>query len=444
MLQLPEEAVRNLAVLLLKIDDVRRDALEEFDAGAKRLEEALLLGADGLLDVGLLPRQLVERPAHLLLQRLDERVQKRLAEAERLVPVAHGAAQDSADDVATAHVARHHAVGDGEGDGANVVGDDAEGDAHPLPLLGVVGVHVVVAADGVAGRGIGHGLQERGEEVGVVRRAHALQDRHDALKAHARVHVLIGQRLEAAVRLRVVLDEDQVPDLHHLRVVLVDQVAPRHRVALSLRTQVDVHLRARAARPRVAHHPEVLLRRFVQNLLFRNGRLVEPPLVRLLVGVQSQFVVARVHRCVHPVRLQPPPIHQELPGPADGLGLEVVAEAPVAEHLEEGVVVRVVPHLLQVVVLAGHAEALLRVDGAVVRALSGAEKDVLELVHPGVREEQGTVALRHEGRTRDDLVGFLLKEAQELFADLLGGALNVGRSLEMSLHAGRIVRCSCG
>ena len=32
--------------------------------------------------------------------------------------------------------------------------------------------------------------------------------------------------------------------------------------------------------------------------------------------------------------------------------LEVVAKRPVAEHLEHGVVVRIVSHLLQVVVLA--------------------------------------------------------------------------------------------
>ena len=41
--------------------------------------------------------------------------------------VARGAAQDAAQDVAAAFVARHDAVGDQEGQRARVVGDDAEG-----------------------------------------------------------------------------------------------------------------------------------------------------------------------------------------------------------------------------------------------------------------------------------------------------------------------------
>ena len=47
---------------------------------------------------------------------------------------------------------------------------------------------------------------------------------------------------------------------------------------------------------------------------------------------------------------------QEVPRPVDGVALEVVAEAPVAEHLEEGVVPWRPADLLEVVVLAGHAQ----------------------------------------------------------------------------------------
>jgi hypothetical protein len=49
----------------------------------------------------------------------------------------------------------------------------------------------------------------------------------------------------------------------------------------------------------------------------------------------------------------------ELPGEADRVTLEIVAEREVAEHLEEGVVPGGVPHLLEVVVLAAGAHALL-------------------------------------------------------------------------------------
>ena len=79
---------------------------------------------------------------------------------------------------------------------------------------------------------------------------------------------------------------------------------------------------------------------------------------------------------------------QELPGPVDRLALEVVAEAPVAEHLEEGVVARRAADLLEVVVLAGDAQAALVVDRPAVRARLGAGQDVLELDHARVREQE--------------------------------------------------------
>jgi hypothetical protein len=46
--------------------------------------------------------------------------------------------------------------------------------------------------------------------------------------------------------------------------------------------------------------------------------------------------------------------------------LEVIAEAPVAEHLEHRVVVRVDAHFLQVVVLPRNTQALLRIGDALV------------------------------------------------------------------------------
>src|SRR3989304_5471133 len=91
---------------------------------------------------------------------------------------------------------------------------------------------------------------------------------------------------------------------------------------------------------------------------------------------------------------------QELPGPVDRLALEVVAEAPVAEHPEEGVVATGSPHFLEVVVLAGHAQDALHVHGPLVGARLDAGEDVLELDHARVREEQRLVAGRDEAGGR--------------------------------------------
>ena len=61
-----------------------------------------------------------------------------------------------------------------------------------------------------------------------------------------------------------------------------------------------------------------------------------------------------------------PDFREQFPRPGDRFLLEVVAEGPVAEHLEEGVVVGVLADVVEVVVLAAGADALLRVGGPLV------------------------------------------------------------------------------
>ena len=103
---------------------------------------------------------------------------------------------------------------------------------------------------------------------------------------------------------------------------------------------------------------------------------------------------------------------EELPGEVDGLALEVVAEAEVAEHLEEGVVAGGVADVLEVVVLAAGAHAALGAGGARVVALVAAEEDVLELHHAGVGEEQRRVVARDERGTRDDAVALARRSSR--------------------------------
>src|SRR6185295_16845490 len=87
-----------------------------------------------------------------------------------------------------------------------------------------------------------------------------------------------------------------------------------------------------------------------------------------------------------------------LPGVLDRLLLEVVPKGEVAEHLEEGVVARGVAHLLQVVVLAAGADALLAGDGPLIIAAFQPLKHTLELHHARVREQQRRVVGRHKRR----------------------------------------------
>ena len=198
------------------------------------------------------------------------------------------------------------------------------------------------------------------------------------------------QRLQRAALLAVELDEHQVPDLQHIGVAavhLLGGVAPTD--------AIEVDLAARAAGTRLAHLPEVVLHVAGNHVIFRQE--LAPQRARLEVGFQSRFLVAAEVRGVQTILGQAVHAGEQFPRPLDRLLLEVVAEAPVAQHLEERVVIHVAAHILEVVVLAAGADALLRVHGPRVRTRSATQENILELVHACVGEQQGGVVQRHHG-----------------------------------------------
>ena len=74
--------------------------------------------------------------------------------------------------------------------------------------------------------------------------------------------------------------------------------------------------------------------------------------------------------------------------------------------------------VLEVVVLARDAQALLHRDRAPRLRLAGAQEVVLELHHAGVGEEQRRVAVRHQRRRRPHAVAAGGEEVEEALADL--------------------------
>ena len=68
-----------------------------------------------------------ENVAHCVSEYVHEPIKERLLEAE-VRSIAHGTAQDAAQNVVPVFVAGLDAVGDGEAQGADMVGDDAESD----------------------------------------------------------------------------------------------------------------------------------------------------------------------------------------------------------------------------------------------------------------------------------------------------------------------------
>jgi len=89
---------------------------------------------------------------------------------------------------------------------------------------------------------------------------------------------------------------------------------------------VEEELRARAARAGVAHLPEVVVAEALDPL-GGDAHDVAPDLLGLVIGLE--------HRDPYPVAVDAQDLGDQLPGERDCVGLEVVAEAEVAQHLEE-------------------------------------------------------------------------------------------------------------
>ena len=170
-----------------------------------------------------------------------------------------------------------------------------------------------------------------------------------------------GQRRKTAVRIRIELDENQVPDFHAQRTPGIDQCPAR----VACRGQVHMQFRTRAARTGLSHHPEIVLLVAVDDVHLRvqpgRAELLRPETPRLFVAFGRIAGGRIVNRGVEPLRREFPSPDDQLPCPFDRFFFEIVAERPVPEHLEKGVVVGIEPHILEVVVLAAGTDALLGV-----------------------------------------------------------------------------------
>jgi len=222
---------------------------------------------------------------------------------------------------------------------------------------------------------------------------HPLHDGRQAFQPHAGVDRGARQRVQRTLAVAVVLHEDQVPDLDKAVTVLFRRTGW---AAGHLRSVVIEDLRARAARAGVAHRPEVVLGADAGETRRVDLDVVQPDVRRFFVFLEHRHPQA-LGRQLHDTG-------QELPGKADGLALEVIAKAEVAQHFEEGVMAGGIADVFQVVVLAAGPHTALAGGGTAVVALLLAEKHVLELDHAGIDKQQGRIIDRHQRTRRHDLV----------------------------------------
>ena len=384
------------------------DALKEADTGGKGAEERLLFFTDNLGDEFLLGGKFGIEAAHLLDKSGNELADECLALAEEGVGIADSTAKDAADDVAGLGIRGKLAVGNGETDGTEMVGDDAHG--H---------IHLFVLAVGEAAE-FANLADVRLENVGIVVRVLALHDAHKTFESHTRVDDLCRQGLKRAVGLAVVLHEYEVPDFDNLGIILVHQVGTLDACSLAFLfgTAVDVDFGTWSTGTGVTHFPEIVVLVAVDDMVC--GEEFLPVCSGLVVALKTFFGGTFENGDIEMGGVDMKDVDKETVGPLYGLLLEIVTERPVAKHLEHGVVIGVVSHFFQVVVLAGNAQTFLAVGLTTAFGFGISENDVLELIHSGIGEHERRVVLDdHRGRRYDE-VTLLLEKLYERFADFVG------------------------
>ena len=115
-----------------------------------------------------------------------------------------------------------------------------------------------------------------------------------------------------------------------------------------------------------------------------------PDVVGFLIEVSGIALFRRIDGGVEAVGGEAPAFDDEFPCPGDGFLFEIVAERPIPEHFKERVVIGVVADVLEVVVFAAGADALLgiRCAGRGVGSFFDAKKERDERVHPGICKQQ--------------------------------------------------------
>src|SRR5918993_5128143 len=157
--------------------------------------------------------------------------------------MADGAAEELAEDVATALVRGKDIISDQERDRARMVSDDLVAEALAFERIRIVAEQFP------------HPGMDRREEVGVVVARDLLEDARQALQAEARVDARERQR-NPPVGLLIELHEDEVPDLEPAGAMLA-VIGNALRSLGQVRAAVEVDLAAGPAGTRLGHPPEV-------------------------------------------------------------------------------------------------------------------------------------------------------------------------------------------
>ena len=157
--------------------------------------------------------------------------------------VAHGASHDTPQDITATFVGWHHAIGQQEAGGTQMVGN------HPVAGL--------LRAFGLCAGQLFRSVDQRLEGIGVVIVRNALHDSSNTLKPHAGIDRGLWQWHIGAIFLPFELHEHEVPDFDKPVTIFI---GASRRSAKNMVAMVVEYFAARTARTGITHRPEVIIR----------------------------------------------------------------------------------------------------------------------------------------------------------------------------------------
>src|SRR5262249_16894338 len=149
------------------------------------------------------------------------------------------------------------------------------------------------------------------------------------------------------------LHEDEIPNLDETIAILLGRTG---RAAPDLRAVIIEDFRARPARACIAHGPEIIAGGDADDLVVAEPCDLFPKrggLVVIVIDSDAELILGEAEF-----------LGDQGPGIVDRLFLEIIAERKISEHFEECVVARSIADIVEVIVLAAGADALLARRGA--------------------------------------------------------------------------------
>ena len=379
------------AAVLCRTLDVVDQAVQDVHALVDGAVEAFLFRSDDLLNViGMLFQLRITGLAGLD-HGIHQLGQEGAIDAQHPA-VTGGTAQQAAHHVTAALVGRQNAVAGHEGGGPDVVGNHADGD-----------IGLVVQAVGLAAHPL-HMVQQGLNGIHLKQVAHALHHAGQALQAHAGIDVGPFQQGVIALAVGVVLAEHQVPYLHKAVALATHMAIGLAAAMFGAAVKVDFAAGAAGAG---AMLPEVVLFAEAHHVVRGDADGLRPDVVGLIVVL--------INGDVQLLRRDFQFLVQEFPSPGNGLILEIILEAEVAQHLKEGAMARGNAHALDV----RGTDALLAGGHPMTGRLFLAQEPFLHGGHAAVDQQQAGVILRHQREAVQPQVTLAFKKAQVFFTQFI-------------------------